>query len=144
MTSKEPNKLKEDVPGESGRAGSDGEEEARTRRRKTRMSYGCVTVAWVWGVGIHPVFMGIDLVGAPFGLYRIHSFDGYLFFSFLFFSFIYFFFFFFDIDGWLPIISYKCVSNTSTDLIFKVLCSHLLDLRVGGEKGQKESGNYML
>ena len=61
MTSKEPNKLKEDVPGESDRDGSDGEEEARMRRRKTRMSYGCVIVAWVWGVG--------------FGLYRIHSFN---------------------------------------------------------------------
>ena len=34
--------------------------------------------------------------------------------------------------------SYKCVSNTSTYLIFKVLCSHLLDLRVGGEKDKEK------
>ena len=61
IDSKEPNKLKEDVPGESGRTGSDREEEVRTRRRKARMSYGCVSMAWVWGVG--------------FGLYRIHSFN---------------------------------------------------------------------
>ena len=28
--------------------------------------------------------------------------------------------------------------NTSTYLIFKVLCSHLLDLRVGGEKDKEK------